>query len=311
MAGAVTVAVVGSKDVASELGKKGTSSDITLFNHVRDGHALTVIEPTQFPEKFPPLLYALAMAHRAVFVVPGLTREVAETAATLEMFDLPVSVRLRSEVGPEEFRRVLKGSRLENAPAESFDPTQLRGEVDGWSVPPKPGPVRVVLDHAFPVKGVGAVALGIVHQGTLRAHDRLRLYPTESEVEVRSVQVHDVDVREATTGERVGIALKGVEAEALARGQVLAPPGSLSVSTSVRAGGFERSRYYRGPLAPGTQLQLLVGLQLVPAKLEEAGAGSIRLTPDRPVAHEAAAPIVLADLSPPSGPRIVGRARLG
>ena len=50
MPGAVTVALVGGRDVAKDLGKKGTSSDITLYNAVRDGHALTVVEPTQFPE---------------------------------------------------------------------------------------------------------------------------------------------------------------------------------------------------------------------------------------------------------------------
>jgi len=44
----------------------------------------------------------------------------------------------------------------------------------------------------------------------------------------------------------------------------------------------------------------------VPAKLEMAGTDSVRLTADRPVAFRPGERAVLADLSPPSGPRIVG-----
>jgi selenocysteine-specific translation elongation factor len=306
MARAITIALVGTPGVAVELGKKGTSSDLTLYNAVRDGHAVTVVEPTQFPEKFPPLLFALAMADRAVFVVSALTREIAETAATLPMFDLPMEILLGPSVGVEELRKAFRGSPLETAPARPLDPVKLRAEVDGWEAPLRAGPVMVPIDHAFPVKGVGAVALGVVRQGTLKAHDKLRLYPTETEVEARSVQVHDVDVREATTGERVGVALKGVEADQLSRGQVLAPPGSLTVASALSGSPLEKSRYYRGAAAPGTQLQLLVGLQLVPAKIESSEASGLRIVADRPVAYRPGDRAVLADLSPPSGPRIVG-----
>ena len=302
----VTVAVVGAKDVAPLLGKKGTSSDVTLYNATRDGHALTVVEPTQFPEKFPPLLFALAMADRAVFAVPGLNREVAETAATLEMFDRPIEIKLGAAVGEEELRRAFRGSPLEKIPTAPLDPVALRGEVDGWTAPRRTGGVRVPIDHAFPVKGVGAVALGLVRQGTLKAHDHLRLYPTEKVVEVRSIQVHDVDVKEAEGGERVGMALKGIEADELARGQLLAPPGELTTATALHGIAFSLSRYYRGTVGPGLQLQVLVGLQLVPAQVSEVTGAKIELTPDRPVAFVPGDRAILADLSPPSGPRIVG-----
>lgn len=306
----LTLALVGAKDVAKDLGKKGTTSDLTLFNAVHDDRAVTIVEPTQFPERFPPLLYALAMADRAVFAIPALNREVAETAATLEMFNLPVDVRLGAAVGVDELRRAFKGSPLETAPTEPLDLVQLRRELDGWTAPAVEGPVRVPIDHAFPVKGVGAVALGVVRRGTLKAHERLRLYPTERTVEVRSIQVHDVDVPEATSGQRVGVALKGVEADEIARGHALAPEGSLSTSTELRGDGFRRSRYYRGVLDQGAQLQLLVGLQLVPARLAESGPTTVRVVSDRPVAFTPGERMVLSDLSPPSGPRIVGGATI-
>jgi selenocysteine-specific translation elongation factor len=310
MSTGITVAVVGSPDVAKDLGKKGTSSDLTLYNSAHDGHAVTVVEPTGFPEKFGALLFALAMADRAVLAITSLTREVAETVATLEMFDLPVEVRLGLNVGEDEVRRAFKGSPFERAPMRELDSAHLRAEIDGWVAPDRPGTVQVPIDHAFPVKGVGAVALGVVRRGTLTAHEKLRLFPLEKVVEVRSIQVHDVDVRAARTGERVGTALKGVEAEELARGQVLALEGSLTVASSVVGAEWRKSRYYRGNAVAGTQVQLLLGLQLVPARIAEVGPTSIALTPDRPVAFAPGDPMVVADLSPPSGPRIVGRAKI-
>ncbi|HYA54616.1 MAG TPA: elongation factor Tu, partial [Thermoplasmata archaeon] len=81
----VTIAVVGAPNIAKELGKHGTESDVTLFNSVTEGHATTIVEPTQFPEKFAPLLNALGMADQCLLVVTELTKSVAETIATVEL----------------------------------------------------------------------------------------------------------------------------------------------------------------------------------------------------------------------------------
>ena len=307
----VTVAVVGAPDVAKELGKKGTSSDVTLFNAVRDGHAVTLVEPTQFPEKFPPLLTALAMADRCLLVVTELTRPIAETIATVEVAQLPTTIVTGPSVGDAELARVLKGGSLEGADRLPLDLPRLRETVDGWRAPALDGPVLVPIDHAFPVKGVGAVALGVVRRGTLRAHDRLRLWPTPKVVDVRSIQVHDLDRKEAECGERVGVALKGVEADEISRGQVLAPEGALAEGPKVEGGALVRCRYYRGDAGPGAQLHAAVGLQIVPAAVDELSAQRTALTADRPVVRIAGGPLLLADLSVPVGPRIVGRSTIG
>ncbi len=303
----VTVAVVGAANVAKELGKKGTTSDLTLFNAVRDEHAVTLVEPTQFPEKFPPLLAALAMADRCLLVIDALSRAVAETIATVEVVDVPTTIVLGPAVGEAELTRALKGGRLEGAERRPLDLPHLRELVDGWTAPTVDGPVRVPIDHAFPVKGVGAVALGVVRRGTLRAHDSLRLWPTEKTVEVRSIQVHDIDRKEAGCGERVGVAIRGVEADELSRGQVLAPPGSLREARTLRGGPLARCRYYRGDARPGAQLHLVVGLEDAPASLDEVSSGGVAVTANRPIAFEPEDPAYLLDLSVPSGPRLVGR----
>lgn len=303
----VTVAVVGAANVAKELGKHGTESDLTLFNSVTEGHATTLVEPTQFPEKFAPLLNALAMADQCLLVVNELTRPVAETIATVELADVPTTVVLGSGVGEAELARALKGGRLESAPRVPFDLPHLRERIEGWRAPLLEGTVMVPLDHYFPVKGVGTVVLGVVRRGTLRAHDRLRLWPTPKVVEIRSIQVHDIDRKDAECGERVGVALKGVDVDELARGQVLAPEGALAEGTELAGGSFQRCRYYRGDAGVGAAVHVAHGLQVVPSEIAEIGTTGVRVTADRPVARVPGAPVYLVDLSVPAGPRLLGR----
>ncbi|MCI4368612.1 MAG: hypothetical protein L3K09_03510 [Thermoplasmata archaeon] len=303
----ITLAALGSKELAPQLGKKGTASDVTLYNLVRDGHAATIVEPTQFPEKLAPLLYAIAMADRALLSVPALNREVGETIAALALFDLPVDLYRGSGVGEEELRRALKGTRFERSPLPPLDVPTLREAIPGYTASPRDGFPIVRIDHAFPVKGVGAVALAVVRQGKLKAHAKMRLFPTEHVVEVRSIQVHDVDVREAATGERVGLALKGVEAEELSRGQLLAPEGGLSVGAKLECKSTVLSPYYRGRLSEGASVQLLLGLQFVPAKVEALKGDAMTLRADRPLAATWNEVALLADLSATGGSRIVGK----
>ena len=47
--GNLTVAVLGSLGYAGNLGKKGTSTDITFYNLKKDEDTITFIEPTQVP----------------------------------------------------------------------------------------------------------------------------------------------------------------------------------------------------------------------------------------------------------------------
>ncbi|HTZ61250.1 MAG TPA: EF-Tu/IF-2/RF-3 family GTPase [Thermoplasmata archaeon] len=303
----VTVAVVGTNELAKELGKKGTASDLTLFNAVRDGHATTLVEPTQFPEKIVPLVDALAMADRCLLAVPELSRSVAEAIATVDVVEVPTTVVLGPGVGEGEIARALKGSRLESADRLPWDLPALRALIEGWTAPVVDGPVRVPLDHAFPVKGVGTVALGVVRQGVLRAHDTLRLWPTAKSVEVRSIQVHDIDRKDAGCGERVGVALRGVEADELARGQVLAPEGSMRAEATLRGGPLTRCRYYRGDVRAGAQLHVAVGLASAPASLDAVGPEGVSVTADRPIPFAPGSLAYLLDLSVPAGPRIVGR----
>jgi selenocysteine-specific elongation factor len=89
------------------------------------------------------------------------------------------------------------------------------------------------VDRAFTLRGIGTVATGTLWSGRIAAGDTLRVEPGGRDVRVRSVQVHDEDVAVAEAGQRVAVALPGVERRELARGDALVQPGAYTPSYRV------------------------------------------------------------------------------
>jgi selenocysteine-specific translation elongation factor len=56
--GNLTVAILGKLGYSSNLAKKGTSTDITLYNLKKGEDVITFIEPTRYPDRLAPLFYA-------------------------------------------------------------------------------------------------------------------------------------------------------------------------------------------------------------------------------------------------------------
>ena len=92
------------------------------------------------------------------------------------------------------------------------------------------GPARLYVDRAFSLRGIGTVVTGTLWSGTIGEGDVLRAEPAGRDVRVRSVQVHEQPVERAAAGQRVALALPGVERTELRRGDVLIAPGSLRPS---------------------------------------------------------------------------------
>jgi selenocysteine-specific elongation factor len=91
-------------------------------------------------------------------------------------------------------------------------------------------PTRLFVDRVFTLRGIGTVVTGTLWSGSIGEGDSLAAEPAGMEVRVRSVQVHDRPVARAEAGQRVAVALPGVERRQLARGDVLVEPGAYPVS---------------------------------------------------------------------------------
>jgi selenocysteine-specific elongation factor len=92
------------------------------------------------------------------------------------------------------------------------------------------GPTRLYLDRVFTLRGIGTVVTGTLWSGSIGEGDELRIEPAGLDARVRSVQVHDRAVERAEAGQRVAVALPGIERHQLSRGDALVEPGAYPVT---------------------------------------------------------------------------------
>ena len=136
---------------------------------------------------------------------------------------------------------------------------------------------KVLIDHVFPVKGIGTVILGIVSKGEVHTGQMLELTGNESlgkKVIIRNVQKHDRNFKKAYSGDRVGIALKGnISPKEINRDHVLATHGILKPYKKFKAEVFLNEYYTpkEGKLIPGNGVQYygINDLKLSPFKFTE------------------------------------------
>jgi selenocysteine-specific elongation factor len=96
--------------------------------------------------------------------------------------------------------------------------------------PASEGPTRLFVDRVFSLRGIGTIATGTLWSGSIGEGDVLAAEPGGRDVRVRSVQVHDQPVERAEAGQRVAVALPGVERRELARGDALVARGAYRTS---------------------------------------------------------------------------------
>jgi selenocysteine-specific elongation factor len=133
-------------------------------------------------------------------------------------------------------------------------------------------PTRLFVDRVFTLRGIGTVATGTLWSGSLGEGDELRAEPAGLDVRVRSVQVHDRPVERAEAGQRVAVALPGVERDELRRGDALVAPGAYPVGYRLDA-AIETLE----PIPDGTRLQVHHGTAEHFARLVRVDEGHAQL----------------------------------
>jgi selenocysteine-specific elongation factor len=140
---------------------------------------------------------------KADAVEPELVELVVEEARELVPGAEVVTTSAKTGVGLDELRSALARA------ADSAKPRLAEG------------PTRLFVDRVFSLRGIGTVATGTLWSGSIGEGDELRVEPQGLSVRVRSVQVHDTPVERADAGQRVAVALPGVERGQLGRGDAL------------------------------------------------------------------------------------------
>jgi selenocysteine-specific elongation factor len=162
------------------------------------------------------------------------------------------------------------------------------------------GATRLYVDRAFTLHGIGTVVTGTLWSGSIGEGDELRAEPAGLDVRVRSVQVHDLPVERAEAGQRVALALPGIERDALRRGDALVEAGAYPVSYRLDVELEELE-----PIPGHARIQVHHGTAEIPARLARVGErfGQLRLA--APVAAARGDHVVLRDSTTLGGGRVL------
>ncbi len=268
MAFSGNVTAVLGKNLASSLGRKGTCSDITLYNYKIQDTVLSFVEPSSYPDRIQSLVSSLNMANQVLLKITELNAFFAETLVTLDAAGVtPGYLILDQNIMHDSVKNLVPHSIISSYPVIEEQVMTIREKLAQLN-PGNSGDAVIQTDHSFTVKGVGTVALGVVKKGTIRKHDEVTIYPSRKKTLIKSVQVHDTDVDEAVCGVRVGLALKDIKPEDVPRGALISTSDSLQTTNSLKLEAT-LSKYSPRSLNEGDAVMVNAMLNYVPCKVTE------------------------------------------
>ena len=275
----INFVVLGKQDIASEFGKKGTETDLTLFDRKESDVIKTWVVPTGFPEKIQPLFQAINLAEYVIFHVDKLDKFTGEQIIALDSLKKEKGILSHTfDVDETKLNLMIKGTVVENY--VQVDQDKIKEEMDKFKPLSNESQSEMVIDHCFDVKGVGTVILGKVTDGTIKQYDNLKLYPAGIDVLIKSIQMHDDPVTESICPARVGLAVKGAKPDEVGRGDVIAADGVVDIKTELEL-NFTKSPFYKSEIAENQGCLVNIGLQIKAAKF--VSISPLKLSFEKPI----------------------------
>ena len=275
--GNLIVAVVGAQGYSSALAKKGTATDISLYNMKKGEDTATLIEPARYPERLAPLFFAVSEAKKAVIVVDEINAALGESLVMLQCCGVESGyIILRNYVPKEKVETLVKGTIVERYEFLPDDPNVLRERLLEEAAKQNPAPAAigtVTVDHSFNVKGVGVVVLGVVASGGVSKHAIVNVLPSGKTAQIRSIQKHDDNFDLAVEGDRGGLALKNLDVKDADRGTVLTNDPSIKTAKTLKVQA-SLVEYWQTPLKAGMVLHIGHWMQFLNSKVEETADAS-------------------------------------
>jgi len=279
MISSINFVVLGKQDLASEFGKKGTESDLTLFDRKESDIIKTWVIPNGFPEKIQPLFQAINLAEYVIFHVDKLDKFTGEQIIALDSLKKEKGILSHTfDVDEAKLDLMIKGTVVEKYTKVEQD--KIKEEMDKLEPISTDGPSELLIDHCFDVKGVGTVILGKVTDGTIKQYDNLKLYPAGIDVLIKSIQMHDDPVTESICPARVGLAVKGAKPDEVGRGDVITAEGVVDIKTELEL-DFTKSPFYKSEIAENQGCLVNIGLQIKAAKF--VSISPLKLSFEKPI----------------------------
>jgi selenocysteine-specific translation elongation factor len=291
-----------NKLIGQALGAPGTKSDIQFYNRLDAelNQIFCALTPLDYPDKIKSFLQTLILTNIHILVIDleiGLNAIVGEIVVGMDLFHQLYNTQNLVIISGITSKNEWKLVDLRDKIKKILDTTSLKDtqiidikiKEDYSNLKKKiielhsqsqeldieiNGITKILIDHAFPVKGIGTVILGIVKEGRVNSGQMLELtgYDGPSKkIIIRSIQKHDRDFKTAIRGDRVGLALKGnVLAEDVSRDNILINQGSYKSERQIKAKVFI-NQFYKPKnkvIQPGNGIQYnaLVDLKSTPLK---------------------------------------------
>jgi selenocysteine-specific translation elongation factor len=272
-----------------------------MYNNDRESLKMVFVDPQGYPKALKPLVTALNISDMAILCIPpnGLDKDnpvsvhTGECIVALDLlgFNHGIIALTRSDSthmnAIDELKKKIKvmtaGTSLQDwecislntnksakNPFEGVEDLKARINEMAEKIEVEQAklnnlPARVFIDHAFNVTGKGCVVLGVVKQGISKDKDRTKIFPLDRDIEIRSIQSHDVDIDSAPTGTRVGMRLKNVQAKDIERGFLISDKEFVSTDYTLEC---TISKFTRA-IETSSVLHLFVGLQSEPVRVEK------------------------------------------
>ena len=243
---------------------------------------VTIIEASKYPEKIQRLLYAVGFGDFIILVVDEINASFGETVLLLDCIGKKEGIIIpKNYITEEQLGRFIAGTVVEEYELMEENLLMLRelimGKAEGLVKGEDSPTGGVVIDHYFNVKGIGAVALGVVRWGQIHRHDKLRAHPTDKIAQIMSIQRHDTEFDTAETGNRVGLALKNIGSSELDRGTLLSNDASVK-QTALIKGKLELVKYWTKPVEKGMSIHICKDMQFIAGTVEESAEGTVRVS---------------------------------
>ena len=275
--------------IGQALGAPGTKSDILFFNRLNEeaGHVFCAMTPIDYPDKIRPFLQVLKISNIHLLVIDlelGLNATVGEILVGMDLYHqlfktecLVIIAGINSKTKwklkqiESEIEKILNSTSLKGTEIfnligkEDYENLKQKIVELGLNLPEPELEIapysKILIDHVFPVKGIGTVILGIVKRGLINTRQMVELIGYEGpgkKIIIRSIQKHDRDFKMAYEGDRVGLALKGnISPEDISRDNIIVSQGKFETENEIRAKVY-LNKFYKpkeGIIKPGDGIQ--------------------------------------------------------
>ncbi len=176
----------------------------------------------------------------------------------LELVELEVRELLSAYEFPGDEIPVIKGSALKALEGdEKWEATilELMEAVDTYIPEPTretDKPFLMPVEDIFTIQGRGTVATGRIERGIIKVNEPVEIVgikDTQNSV-CTGVEMFKKLLDEGRAGDNVGLLLRGVDREAIERGQVIAKPGTITPHTKFKAEAYVLTKEEGGRHTP-------------------------------------------------------------